>query len=110
MSEGNKVETQDGILVVMVDQDDCGGIWKSVEEQVGAGSVNVVLDFGEVSYLNSMNIAGIISLRNKVEGAGGKLLLANMKDQIVSIFRILKLERMFDLSLSRDAAVSSLST
>ena len=105
MAQGNQSELCNGIVVVQVDQEECSAIWAVIEEDVVAGHNRVVLDFSDVTYLNSMNIAGIITLRNKIEQQGGCLILAELRDQIIAIFRILKLERIFDLNLDRSTAV-----
>ena len=84
------VRTVDGVAVITVE-----------------GTAAFVLDFGEVNYLNSMNIAAIISLRSKLESAGARLALANLSEHIASVFRILKLERLFELGYDTDRAVAA---
>ena len=94
-----QVQEQDGVLVVTVIEDQCSGIWKAIEVAVQGGKKSVVLDFTNVSFLNSVNIAAIISARNKVVAAGGKMAVAEVKERVKSVFRVLKLERLFDLNL-----------
>lgn len=101
-----QVSEESGAVIVMVDQNGCNEIWSTIESQVGDGRNAVVLDFSEVDYLNSINIAAIITLRNKVMQNGGRMALTGLKDQIASIFRVLKLERMFDLTQTRDEAIA----
>ena len=94
-----EVRIEGDSAIVGVVADDCAGIWPAVEEQLGSAAKHCILDFSAVTYLNSMNIAAIISLHKKVGNAGGKLALACISDNIRSVFRVLKLERMFDLEL-----------
>jgi anti-anti-sigma factor len=98
---------RDGVVVVSVVEDQCSGIWKMVEPLVAAGSKGVVLDFTQVGFLNSVNIAAIISTRNKIVAAGGKLAVAEVKDRVRSVFKVLKLERLFQLELSMDQALAA---
>lgn len=108
MTEGEiSINDQDGVLLVTVEEGNCMGLWKALEPRVKAGDKAVVLDLAGVNYLNSMAIAAIISLRNKIQAAGGKLMLADLHEQIATIFRILKLERLFDLTMSRNAALNA---
>lgn len=100
-----QLRTIDGVAVIRVDEGDCGGLWQVVEPLLAAGQRCFVLDFAAVDYLNSMNIAAIISLRSKLAAHDGRLALCGMKEQIASIFRILKLERLFDLTLDCQSAV-----
>ncbi len=66
----------------------------------------MVLDLAQVGFLNSVNIAAIIAVRNKVVGAGGRFAVANLPEQVKAVFRILRLERLFDLDLGVDQAVA----
>lgn len=100
------VQEVDGVAVVTVVETECANIWPAVQPIIEEGTVACILDFSGVSYLNSMSIASIISLRNKIMAANGKLALANLQDNIKSVFRILKLEKLFDLDLDGDAARS----
>jgi len=80
-----------------------GGEVGRLEEGVRA----FVLDFSNVEYLNSMNIAAIIALRSRLEKRGAQLALANLREQVVSIFRVLKLERLFALDHDLDRALEA---
>jgi anti-anti-sigma regulatory factor len=52
-------------------------------------------------------VAAIISTRNKIVAAGGKLAVAEVKDRVRSVFKVLKLERLFQLELSMDQALAA---
>ena len=109
MSEELQVVEDNGVAVVTVLETECANIWPAVQPVIEAGTSACILDFSSVSYLNSMSIASIISLRNKVMAADGKLALANLQDNIKSVFRILKLEKLFDLDLDSESARSAVS-
>lgn len=104
MADEVQVIEEGGIVVATVLESACAAIWPALQPKVEAGAQSFVLDFSEVSYLNSMSIASIISLRNKILTAGGKLALANLQDAIKSVFRILKLEKLFDLDMNGEEA------
>ncbi|NRA40406.1 MAG: STAS domain-containing protein [Planctomycetes bacterium] len=104
MADEIQVVDDEGIVVVTVLETECAAIWSAVQPKFDEGSKSCVLDFADVSYLNSMSIASIISLRNKVLTAGGKVALANLQDNIKSVFRILKLEKLFELDMDGAAA------
>ena len=108
MSEGMQViEQDDDVLVVSVDEAHCADIWKTIGPKVEGGKNRVVLDFSQVSYLNSMSIAAVISLRNKLIGMGGGIELSNLQASIQSVFRILKLEKLFSLDQDQESALAS---
>lgn len=100
-----QVLERDGVLVVTVVEDQCAGIWKAIEPLIASGKKRCVLDFSQVGFLNSVNIAAIISTRNKVAAAGGSLVVAEVKERVRAVFRVLKLERLFQLDLTIDQAL-----
>lgn len=102
-----QVQDLEGVVVVQVVEDQCAGIAKALEPFLDAGRRQVVLDLGQVAFLNSVNIAAIIAARNKVVGLGGKLAVADLRDRVRSIFKVLKLDRLFDLNRTLDAAIAS---
>jgi anti-sigma B factor antagonist len=104
-----QVLEQDGVILVTVQESACDQIWRVIQPQFEAGKRRCVLDFSGVTYLNSMSIASIIALNKKVSTAGGKLALANLKDNIKSVFRILKLEKLFGLEFDNTAAKAAVS-
>jgi len=99
-----QVQEYDQLVAITIENDQCGTLWKTIEPYLSAGKKGVVLDLSQVGYLNSVSIASIIGARNKTSTAGKKMVVANLRDSIKSIFRVLKLERLFDLDLNYDKA------
>ncbi|MCS6971173.1 MAG: STAS domain-containing protein, partial [Planctomycetes bacterium] len=52
-------------VVVRVDPEDCAALWKTVEPWLMAGKHQIVLDFADVSFINSVNIAHIVAVRQR---------------------------------------------
>ncbi len=100
-----QITENDSVVVVSVVEDQCSNLWKAMEPYLGMGKKHIVLDFSNVSFLNSVNIAAIISCRNKIVAGGGRIAVAEIKDRVKSVFRVLKLERLFDLNLDLGSAV-----
>ena len=74
----------DGVIVVNVTGEDCSQVWKAVETQVKDGRQAVVVDLAQVPFLNSVNIAALIAVRNKLAANGGprqRLLPARQEGQ-----------------------------
>ncbi len=65
-----------------------------------------MLDLSRVAFLNSVPIAAIIAARNRILAAGGKLVIANLGETVRSVFRVLKLERVFVLDLDLESALA----
>jgi anti-sigma B factor antagonist len=101
-----QVQEHDGAVVITVIEDQCGGLWKLAEPHLAAGRKRVVLDFSQVGFLNSVNIAAVISTRNKVTAAGGQVVVAEVKERVKAVFRVLKLERLFNLDATLAQALA----
>lgn len=102
-----QVTENDNVVVVSVAEDQCSTLWKTIEPYLGMGKKAIVLDFSHVNFLNSVNIAAIISTRNKVVAGGGKIAVAEIKDRVKAVFRVLKLERLFDLNQDLKSALTA---
>jgi len=63
-----------------------------------------VLDFGSVDYLSSSALGMLISLQKKIALKGGELKLAGIKDSIMEVFHITKLDEVFDIYKTEGAA------
>ena len=58
---------------------------------------NLLLDFSSVEFLSSAALGKLITLEKKVKSHGGKLKLSNIRVEIYEVFRITKLNRVFDI-------------
>ena len=95
----------DQVVVIDIVDEQCGQLAKLLEPQLAAGRRSFVFNLDEAKFLNSVNIASLIAARNRIIAAGGKIAVANLADNIKSVFRILKLERLFELDLQLEAAL-----
>ena len=59
--------------------------------------IKMVVDFQGVEYLSSTALGKLITLKKKVEAAKGKLRLAAIKPEIMEVFRITRLDTIFDI-------------
>ena len=71
------------------------------------GKKNVVVDLGEVKFMNSSGLGMMISGLTTVKNAGGHLKLANVTEKIHSLLMITKLITIFETFDSLDDAVKS---
>jgi len=102
-----QVQERDRVVVVSVQADQCGQLWRTIEPHLDAGKRSFVLDLSGITFLNSVNIAAIIAARNKVLAGGGKIALANLSEHVKAVFRVLKLDRLFDLDLDAAKAATA---
>jgi anti-sigma B factor antagonist len=60
-------------------------------------NVRLIVDFQGVEYLSSTALGKLITLKKKVEAAKGKLRLAAIKPEIMEVFKITRLDTIFDI-------------
>jgi anti-sigma B factor antagonist len=60
-------------------------------------NVRLVVDFRGVEYLSSTALGKLITLKKKVEAVKGKLRLASIKPEIMEVFKITRLDTIFDI-------------
>jgi anti-anti-sigma factor len=64
-------------------------------EQVGEELTNVVLDFGEVDFINSSGLAACIELRNGAANKGARTILYQPTAGVLEVFTMVKVDRLF---------------
>ena len=72
---------------------------------VAAGAPSLVLDFAEVGYMSSSALGMLITLNKRVREKDGRLWLCNIKPSIKEVFTITRLDEVFTLCDSRQAAL-----
>lgn len=67
----------------------------------------LVLDLGEVSYMDSAGVGELVSVYTSVKNRGGELKLANLTKKIKDLLSITQLLTIFDAYDSVDEALAS---
>jgi len=70
----------------------------------------IVLDFKNVEHLSSAALGVLITLDKQIAECQGKLALANIQPQIFEVFKITRLNKLFNIQNTTSAAVESLSS
>jgi len=72
------------------------------------GRRKIVLDFSNVEYLSSAALGKLIKLDQKVKDVKGKLRLCNIKPDILEVFVITRLNKLFDIQENQDKALDGI--
>lgn len=67
----------------------------------------LLLDFAAVDHLSSAALGMLININNRIKQKNGQLRLANIKPQIMEVFVITRLNRLFRISPTRPEALAS---
>ena len=94
-------------VVVTVDPGNCAELWRVIEPWLGTnGKRKVVLDFSNVTFINSVNIAQVVALRQRALPLGTQVVVAGLRENIRAVFRILRLDKLFPLDLTLQTALA----
>jgi anti-sigma B factor antagonist len=104
---GFRVELQGGITVVRFDDIQIGPdtrepLYGLVEND---GHTRVVLDFSDIWALSSLALGILASFQHKVEARGGRLKLCGLNPNLKQLFRMTKLEQIFDIHKTAEEAL-----
>jgi len=68
---------------------------------------HIVLDFHEVSYVNSSNIAQLLRMRKVLEERGHRLVLCSVTDEVMSVLLVSGLNKLFAFAPDTLTAIAS---
>lgn len=72
------------------------------------GRKTLLLDFGDVRFMSSQALGVIITLRKKADKAGAKIGLASIRPELIRVFKITNLDRLFTFYNTRDEGLIGL--
>jgi anti-sigma B factor antagonist len=108
-----KVATRvkDGILVVdcsgrIVFGDESSLLRETVKKAVTENN-RIVLNLGEVNYIDSGGLGTLVALRITAQNAGGAIKLTNLTKRVGDVLQITKLLTVFDVYNSEAEAIES---
>lgn len=70
--------------------------------------IKLVLDFKEVQFLSSAVLGLLIRISKKIYESNGQLKLCNINDKIFQVFTITRLDRIFDVFKTQQAALNAM--
>ncbi len=68
---------------------------RAAMEQTGSDLKAVVLDFGEVTFINSSGLAACIEVRNGAAAQGARTILYRPREDVSNLFRMVKVDRLY---------------
>ena len=71
---------------------------ETIEESLAHTTMDVVLDFASVQYINSSNLARLLKLRKQLLAKEAQLVLCNVHDQVWGAFLVTGIDKLFVLS------------
>jgi anti-sigma B factor antagonist len=93
----------DGQLIVGNRQD----LKQKVLDELEAGERRFLIDFSNTGYIDSSGLGVLVSLSKKIREQGGELRLANLNEDLRTLFELTKLDTLFSIADSREEALQS---
>lgn len=78
-----------------------------VMDEYDAGARKVLVDFTRTGYIDSSGLGVLVSLAKRLREDGGELRLANLNDDLRTLFELTKLDTLFPISDNRERALES---
>ena len=101
-----------GVTVVQVDGElivgNRGDLKQGVLERLSEGARKFVVDFSQSTYIDSSGLGVLVSLSKKIREADGALRLAGLNEDLRTLFELTKLDTLFHIADSREAALKGL--
>ncbi len=70
---------------------------EEVDRIVGNSPLLVTVDLSELDLIDSSGVAALVKLYKAVRSSGGTVLISGARDQPLAIFRLLKMDKVFNL-------------
>src|ERR671930_73283 len=80
---------------------------QKVLEALESGARKFVIDFSKTGYIDSSGLGVLVSLSKKIREQGGELRLANLNDDLKTLFELTKLDTLFQIADTRERALQS---
>ena len=80
---------------------------ETVRDMLSKGQKKILLNLGDVSYIDSSGIGELVSSFTSVNNQGGQLKLLNLQKKVHDLLQITKLYTVFEVHTDEAAAVRS---
>lgn len=78
-----------------------------ITELIEEGNLNLVIEMGEVEFVDSSGLGALISGFKNARGRQGQLAISGVKPQIQSMFELTRLHRVFKIFATVEDAVDN---
>ena len=83
------------------------GLRDAVRDALAAGSKKILLNIGDVNYIDSAGLGELVGAYTSVKNAGGELKLTNLSKKVKDLLVITKLLTVFDVKENEKDAIAA---
>ncbi|MDQ2891352.1 MAG: STAS domain-containing protein [Gemmatimonadota bacterium] len=78
---------------------------QKVLDELEKGERKFLIDFAQTGYIDSSGLGVLVSLSKKIREHGGELRLADLNDDLQTLFELTKLDTLFQIAETRERAL-----
>jgi anti-sigma B factor antagonist len=105
------VKKQDDVTIIDVEGQLIVGnrqeLKQKVLEELDGGARKFLIDFSNTGYIDSSGLGVLVSLSKKIREQSGELRLANLNEDLRTLFELTKLDTLFHIASDRQEALTS---
>lgn len=105
-----QTESRDGAVIVRpagdIDLSGSPTLRQEIKKAQGSAPKRLVIDLAAVPYMDSSGVATLVEAMQIARRGGTRLVLCGLQDKVRSIFEIARLDTVFTITPSVDAALS----
>ena len=90
-----------------LDAQEAGSFKEHMGQRIHAGHRQIVLDLSRVEFIDSSGLGAIVSSL-KMLGGNGSLSLCGIRDTIMSMFKLTRMDRVFPMFATAEEALAAL--
>ncbi len=79
----------------------------TIRNSIGQGTKKIILNLGDVTYIDSSGIGELVSAYTSVRNQGGELKLLNLTKKVHDLLQITKLYTVFDVKDDEASAIKA---
>ncbi len=91
----------------ILDEIQINTIGQKVISLIDEGARKIVFDFSNVDHLSSSALGMLITIKKRLDGVNGTLKLCNIQSQIFQVFKITRLDKLFEIYDTATEALTS---
>lgn len=98
MSSTVKIVQPSGIL----DGISANQLRSEVSDLIGNGADIILIDFQDITFMNSTGLGALVSTLKTVSAAGSQLFICSLNEQVQMIFKLTKMDHVFKTFVDRN--------
>lgn len=107
-AQSQEIQVQEGLVQIVqptgiLDSTQAPEFRKRVGDCVSRGAKSILIDFADVTFMDSSGLGALVLALKTARSAGAKLYVCAIDDQVKMLFELTSMDRVFDIFEDQDA-------